>query len=229
MREVEEETGLRCELGRELPSTSYHDSKGRPKTVRYWEMRPLGGDFRPHREVDEIRWLSVDAAKELLSHRPRPRRAAGIRDGRALMALLLLRHGTAGHRKPGVDEAEDRLRPLDERGRRQAEALPPSTRASASSACSRARTFAAYSPSSRSLTPSASRSRSGPSWRRGPPRPSCGHSSPRSRRRRPSSARTATSSSCSSARSRRRARPGSSTSEPRRRPHPPRVPPSALP
>ncbi len=40
------------------------------------------------------------------------------------MALLLLRHGTAGHRKPGVDEAEDRLRPLDERGRRQAEALP---------------------------------------------------------------------------------------------------------
>ncbi len=68
VREVEEETGLRCELGRELPSTSYHDSKGRPKTVRYWEMRPLGGDFRPHREVDEIRWLSVDAAKELLSH-----------------------------------------------------------------------------------------------------------------------------------------------------------------
>ncbi len=69
VREVEEETGFRCELGRELPSTSYHDSKRRPKVVRYWAMRPLDGDFRPHREVDEIRWVSLDAAMELLSHR----------------------------------------------------------------------------------------------------------------------------------------------------------------
>ena len=37
---------------------------------------------------------------------------------------LLLRHATAGHRRPGVDEAEDRLRPLDARGRLQAAALP---------------------------------------------------------------------------------------------------------
>jgi len=40
------------------------------------------------------------------------------------MPLLLLRHGTAGHRRRGVEEAEDRLRPLDARGRRQADALP---------------------------------------------------------------------------------------------------------
>jgi len=40
------------------------------------------------------------------------------------MALLLLRHATAGHRRPGVEQAEDRLRPLDPRGRRQADALP---------------------------------------------------------------------------------------------------------
>jgi 8-oxo-(d)GTP phosphatase len=40
------------------------------------------------------------------------------------MTLLLLRHGTAGHRDPAADEAEDRLRPLDERGFRQADALP---------------------------------------------------------------------------------------------------------
>lgn len=68
VREVEEETGLRCELGRELTSTSYNDGKGRPKTVRYWAMRPLEGDFRPHEEVDEIRWVSHELAKELLSH-----------------------------------------------------------------------------------------------------------------------------------------------------------------
>jgi 8-oxo-(d)GTP phosphatase len=36
------------------------------------------------------------------------------------VTLLLLRHGTAGHRAPGDDD--DHLRPLDERGRRQAEA-----------------------------------------------------------------------------------------------------------
>ena len=30
VREVEEETGLRCTLGRELPSTEYKDAKGRP-------------------------------------------------------------------------------------------------------------------------------------------------------------------------------------------------------
>jgi 8-oxo-dGTP diphosphatase len=40
------------------------------------------------------------------------------------MALLLLRHATAGHRRPGVGEDEDRLRPLDERGRRQSDAFP---------------------------------------------------------------------------------------------------------
>jgi 8-oxo-dGTP diphosphatase len=38
------------------------------------------------------------------------------------MALLLLRHGTAGHRRPGADD--DHLRPLDERGVHQAAALP---------------------------------------------------------------------------------------------------------
>ena len=68
IREVQEETGLRCELGRELPSTSYHDSKGRPKVVRYWAMQPVGGEFHPHREVDEIRWVSPEAAKTLLTH-----------------------------------------------------------------------------------------------------------------------------------------------------------------
>ena len=68
LREVEEETGLACMLGRELPSTSYRDSRDRPKVVRYWAMRPLDGGFRPHGEVDAIRWLTVEAAKELLSH-----------------------------------------------------------------------------------------------------------------------------------------------------------------
>jgi 8-oxo-dGTP pyrophosphatase MutT (NUDIX family) len=62
LREVEEETGLRCELGPELATTRYRDSGGRPKIVRYWTMRPLGGAFRPHDEVDVVRWLPLEAA-----------------------------------------------------------------------------------------------------------------------------------------------------------------------
>ncbi len=68
LREVEEETGLRCAAERELPSTSYADRHGRPKLVRYWAMRPLSGTFRAHREVDEVRWLSVDDAAEALTY-----------------------------------------------------------------------------------------------------------------------------------------------------------------
>lgn len=67
LREVEEETGLRCELLDEIGSTSYTDGKGRPKVVRYWRMRPLSGEFAPQDEVDEIRWETPERAAELLS------------------------------------------------------------------------------------------------------------------------------------------------------------------
>ena len=67
-REVLEETGVDCELGRELPSTSYRDRNGRPKTVRYWAMRPLAGEPVPSREVDELRWAPLEEAATLLTH-----------------------------------------------------------------------------------------------------------------------------------------------------------------
>jgi 8-oxo-dGTP diphosphatase len=68
LREVEEETGLRCELGEEVASTAYRDRHGRPKRVRYWSMRPITGDFTPIDEVDKIRWLSVDDARDVLTY-----------------------------------------------------------------------------------------------------------------------------------------------------------------
>jgi 8-oxo-dGTP pyrophosphatase MutT (NUDIX family) len=68
LREVEEETGLRCNLGPELTSTSYVDRKGRPKEVRYWVMTVIDGSFRPSEEIDELRWLSIDRAHWLLSY-----------------------------------------------------------------------------------------------------------------------------------------------------------------
>jgi len=68
LREVEEETGLRCDVGAELPSTRYRDSKGRPKVVRYWTMRPRDGQFVPSDEVDEVRWLPIDDAGRALTY-----------------------------------------------------------------------------------------------------------------------------------------------------------------
>jgi 8-oxo-dGTP diphosphatase len=68
LREVEEETGLRCRLGDELSPTSYRDPKGRAKVVRYWRMEPLGGEFVASNEVDELRWVSLEDAPALLSY-----------------------------------------------------------------------------------------------------------------------------------------------------------------
>jgi 8-oxo-dGTP diphosphatase len=68
VREVEEETGLRCSLGEELPSTSYTDGHGRPKRVRYWLMEPIHGELEYRHEVDVARWVTLDEAKGLLTY-----------------------------------------------------------------------------------------------------------------------------------------------------------------
>jgi 8-oxo-dGTP diphosphatase len=71
-REVEEETGLRCQVGAELATTAYLTRSGRRKEVRYWAMRPVAGTAGPRHEVDAVRWAGVDAAATLLTH-PRDR------------------------------------------------------------------------------------------------------------------------------------------------------------
>ena len=68
LREVEEETGYSCEASVELPRVSYLDRKGRRKLVRYWLMRPLDGEFEPHGEVDELRWVRKEAAEDILTY-----------------------------------------------------------------------------------------------------------------------------------------------------------------
>jgi 8-oxo-dGTP diphosphatase len=72
LREVEEETGLRCRLVRPLGETRYEDAKGRSKVVRYWLMDLDDGassaGFTPNREVDEVRWCSPPEAAALLSY-----------------------------------------------------------------------------------------------------------------------------------------------------------------
>ena len=69
LREVAEETGVEGRLGRALGTTSYVDRKGRPKIVYYWLIQAgRGGAFVPNEEVDEVRWLPIAAALELLSY-----------------------------------------------------------------------------------------------------------------------------------------------------------------
>jgi 8-oxo-dGTP diphosphatase len=68
LREVWEETGLRCRIESTLGDTNYHDRKDRPKLVRYFHMRPESGEFAPNDEVDELRWLPLDEAQELLTY-----------------------------------------------------------------------------------------------------------------------------------------------------------------
>jgi 8-oxo-dGTP diphosphatase len=94
LREVEEETGYRCEELRELPSVSYLDRKARTKLVRYWLMEPIKGKFEPHGEVDELRWLTVREAGDLLTYdhdRELVRRA--VRSDRLQRALRPFRRG----------------------------------------------------------------------------------------------------------------------------------------
>jgi 8-oxo-dGTP diphosphatase len=67
LREVEEEIGLRCAIGAELPAAAYRVPAGR-KVVRYWLMDPQSGAFAPNEEVDEMRWLAPERAEGLLSY-----------------------------------------------------------------------------------------------------------------------------------------------------------------
>jgi len=68
-REVAEETGLECRVGRALGAVRYPDARGRPKVVRYWAMSPeRDHGFRPGTEVDEVRWVGLQEARRLLTY-----------------------------------------------------------------------------------------------------------------------------------------------------------------
>lgn len=60
LREVFEETGLRCRITGFAAESHYDDAKGRPKRVRYFTMTVDGGSFTPNDEVDELQWIGPD-------------------------------------------------------------------------------------------------------------------------------------------------------------------------
>ena len=67
-RELFEETGLTGELGPEVGQVHYTDHRGRAKQVRYWSVHVETAAFVPNDEVDDVRWLSPDAAATLLTY-----------------------------------------------------------------------------------------------------------------------------------------------------------------
>ncbi|HEU0195509.1 MAG TPA: NUDIX hydrolase [Gaiellales bacterium] len=68
LREVAEETGWRAELGADLGPVEYVLPDGRSKRVRWYAMAALEEIGAPADDVDEVRWLSPDEARGLLSY-----------------------------------------------------------------------------------------------------------------------------------------------------------------
>ena len=123
LREVLEETGLRCRLGTHVGAVTYTDRNGRPKVVRYWTMTPDGGTFEPSDEVDELRWMDLDAALEALSYAHDRGLLRAITTPAGSAPIYIVRHAKAGQRERW--QGPDRERPLTRRGRRQAMRLVP--------------------------------------------------------------------------------------------------------
>ncbi|MGA8329418.1 MAG: NUDIX hydrolase [Mycobacterium sp.] len=120
-REMLEETGHHVQLGRRIATVSYPIEQ-RTKKVQYWSARSLGGSFAPNDEVDDLVWLPALAALKKVSYaydRKVLRRWAKYPAD--TQSVLIVRHGTAGSKSRF--SGDDKLRPLDKKGRAQAEAL----------------------------------------------------------------------------------------------------------
>jgi 8-oxo-(d)GTP phosphatase len=121
VREIEEETGYAAELGRWLLALSYPVELG-TKKVTYWAARTLGGEFVPNDEVDELVWVPVkEAIKQVTYSLDRKVLRRFVKQPADTRTLLIVRHGTAGSKSRY--KGDDRKRPLDKRGRGQAESL----------------------------------------------------------------------------------------------------------
>ncbi|KQW48513.1 hypothetical protein ASC77_07110 [Nocardioides sp. Root1257] len=128
VREVAEETGLHVRLGVPLSPQRYPVTGGRTKQVSYWVGRVVGSDdvsdYRSNDEIDVVEWVPYDEAMDRLTYdydrstlkEARPRR-------RRTHAVIVLRHGAARSRRGWGQD--DRLRPLIQLGRSQAQRLVP--------------------------------------------------------------------------------------------------------
>jgi len=72
LRETREETGLQVALERPLSEIRYFFVRGTTrfnKTVHFFLMRPIGGGLELHdHEFDEVRWVQLEEALQLMNH-----------------------------------------------------------------------------------------------------------------------------------------------------------------
>jgi 8-oxo-(d)GTP phosphatase len=117
-REVAEEMRASVAVSRRIGQVRYKH-EGNDKTVAYWAMRYLSGDFFPGKEVDALEWVSPAEASSRLTY---PVDLPVLAEFGALpvpdAVIVLVRHAKAGKRTEW--RGDDRVRPLDETGRQQA-------------------------------------------------------------------------------------------------------------
>jgi 8-oxo-dGTP pyrophosphatase MutT (NUDIX family)/phosphohistidine phosphatase SixA len=131
VREVREETGVTAIPQVRLPSTRYLTGEpGTEKSVEFWSMQEMSSAaFVTNDEVDELRWLSVHDARELLTYAHDRGVVAAYAELPVVTGIVVLvRHADAGSRAewaadPNTGRDDDR--PLDEVGRKQVAALTP--------------------------------------------------------------------------------------------------------
>ena len=123
VREIFEETGQRAHLGRRLGTVGYPIPDG-IKIVHYWVARSGGGDFVSGDEVDQLVWLPIREASKRLTYRADRKMVTRFAKMPAdTQSVLIVRHGSAGRKARYT--GDDRNRPLDAKGRAQAESLVP--------------------------------------------------------------------------------------------------------
>lgn len=66
-REIREETGFEIEIDEKIGELHYPVPEGE-KTVHYFKVKAVSGEFQPNEEVSEIRWLKVAEAANLLTY-----------------------------------------------------------------------------------------------------------------------------------------------------------------
>ncbi|GAB3276272.1 NUDIX hydrolase [Parasphingorhabdus pacifica] len=126
VREVTEETGFHGVVSRFLTRIRYSvpaAGGGRAdKVVDYFSAKVHNGRFDPNNEVDEIRWLPTDRAREQLSY-PDDSRVLDAFERLPIdvTTVLLVRHANAGNRSEW--SGDDTIRPLSESGCEQRDAL----------------------------------------------------------------------------------------------------------